>query len=44
MKYCKLNELCNLTISNKSSVLSKFLKYELTDKLEETIKCCNRLK
>jgi len=38
----KLNELNTLTIAN--SKLLKYSKYELTDKLKETIECCSTLK
>ncbi len=40
----KLNEHISLAIPNNVKGLSKFSKYELTDKLKETIKCCNSLK
>jgi len=40
----KLNEFNYLTITNTKYGLSKYSKYELTDKLQETIKCCDSLK
>ncbi len=40
----KLNEIKTLSISNIEYSLSKFLKYELTNKLKDTIDCCNELK
>jgi len=40
----KLNEFTSLTIQNTEYGLTKFSKYELTDKLKETIECCNVLK
>lgn len=44
VKHCKLNELRSLSIKNNNYGLSKLSKYELTDKLKETIKCCDMLK
>ncbi len=40
----KLNDHETLIISNSSDKLSKFSKYELTDKLKKTIECCDMLK
>ena len=39
-----LNEHVSLVIPNTIKGLSKVSKYELTDKLKETIECCNTLK
>lgn len=39
-----INKFITLTIQNTKYGLSQFLKYELTDKLKETIECCNNLK
>ena len=39
-----LNEHASLVIPNTIKGLSKFSKYELTDKLKETIECCTKLK
>lgn len=37
-------DICAINIKNTPEGLSKYLKYELTDKLKETISCCNTLK
>ncbi len=42
--YKKLSEFKTLIITSNINGLSKFSKYELTDKLKETIECCNSLK
>jgi len=39
-----INEIFTLTIPNNINGLTKYSKYELTDKLKETIECCNQLK
>jgi len=39
-----LNKLKSVTILNNVNGLSKYSKYELTDKLKETIECCSELK
>jgi len=44
VKHSKLNELKGLSIKNNNYGLSKLSKYELTDKLKDTIKCCDMLK
>lgn len=40
----KINKHKSLSITNSSKCLSKFSKYELTDKLKEIIECCSTLK
>jgi len=39
-----LNKLFSTSIANLDSSLSKWLKYELNDKLEKVIACCNVMK
>ncbi len=39
-----INETITLTILNNINVLSKYSKYELTDKLKKTVECCTELK
>lgn len=39
-----LNEKNNLLISNSVNILDRYKQYELIDKLEKTVECCNSLK
>jgi len=39
-----VNEIKALIITNNINGLSKYSNYELTEKLKETIECCNKLK
>ena len=42
--YRKLNDYQELVITNKLCCLENYAKYELIDKLNETINCCSNLK
>ncbi len=42
--YRKLNSIFNVSIKNNMRDIYLFSKYELTDKLKETIECCNKLR